>query len=72
MPIQIKPVIWEVPENIKAFSTTRIGGYSKGEYKDSNLSLDVGDEQTHVKKNRRDIKKTLNLNNGTLLDEANT
>jgi len=50
MPIQIKPVIWEVPENIKAFSTTRIGGYSKGEYKDSNLSLDVGDEQTHVKK----------------------
>jgi|TARA_B110000261_G_C12998325_1_gene323169 YfiH family protein len=61
MPIQIKPVIWEVPSNIKAFSTTRIGGFSKGEYKDSNLSLDVGDEQTHVKKNRRDIKKSLNL-----------
>ena len=37
MPIQIKPVIWDVPQNIKAFSTTRIGGYSKGEFKDSNF-----------------------------------
>ena len=61
MPIQIKPVIWEVPKNIKAFSTTRIGGYSKGEFKGSNLSLDVGDEQTNVRKNRRDISKSLNL-----------
>jgi YfiH family protein len=61
MPIQIKPVIWEAPSNIKACSTTRIGGYSKGEYKHSNLSLDVGDEQTNVRKNRKDIKKTLNL-----------
>ena len=69
MPIQIKPVIWEAPSNIQAFSTTRIGGYSKGEYKDSNLSLDVGDEQTNVRKNRRDIKKTLGLGRISVLTD---
>ena len=54
MPIQIKKVNWECPDNIKAFHTTRIGGSSKGLFKYSNLSFDVGDGQTNVKKNRKE------------------
>ena len=55
MPIQIKKVNWECPDNIKAFHTTRIGGSSKGLFKYSNLSFDVGDGKTIVKKNRREL-----------------
>lgn len=61
MPIQLKKPIWDVPGNIKSFYTTRIGGNSKGKYRHSNLSMDVGESQTSVKKNRADIKRSLGL-----------
>ena len=61
MPIQIKKVNWECPDNIKAFHTTRIGGSSKGLFKYSNLSFDVGDGQTNVKKNRKELRQLLKL-----------
>ncbi len=61
MPIQIKKVNWECPDNIKAIHTTRIGGFSKGHFKHSNLSFDVGDGQANVKKNRKELKELLNL-----------
>ena len=61
MPIQIKKVNWECPGNIKAFHTTRIGGSSKGLFKYSNLSFDVGDGQTNVKKYYLLTKKSSNF-----------
>ena len=61
MDIQIRKISWGVPENIHAFHTTRIGGVSKGVYKSSNLSYDVGDNPKNVKNNRRIIQKQLNL-----------
>ncbi len=44
---------WKVPRNIKAYSTTRIGGRSEGVYKGLNLGMHVGDEPLLVEKNRQ-------------------
>ena len=61
MPIQIKKVTWNVPDNIGCCYTTRIGGYSKNKFKQSNLSYDVGDSRISVRKNREELSKLLNL-----------
>ncbi len=44
---------WQVPHNIKAYSTTRIGGASEGKYKGLNLGMHVGDDSSLVEKNRQ-------------------
>ena len=61
MPIQIKKVTWDAPDNIGCCYTTRIGGYSKNKFSHSNLSYDVGDSRVNVRKNREELKKSLNL-----------
>ena len=61
MPIQIKEVNWDAPDNIGCCYTTRIGGYSKNKFGHSNLSYDVGDSRVSVRKNREELKKSLNL-----------
>ena len=61
MPIQIKKIGWDIPDTIGSCHTTRIGGCSKGTYGHANLSYDVGDTRTTVKKNRSELKKTLGL-----------
>ena len=61
MPIQIKKVAWDAPDNIGCCYTTRIGGYSKNKFSHSNLSYDVGDSRISVRKNREELKKSLNL-----------
>ena len=61
MPIQIKKIPWDVPDNIGCCYTTRIGGYSKNKFGHSNLSYDVGDSRVSVRKNREELKKTLGL-----------
>lgn len=43
---------WPAAKNIKAFSSTRIGGFSDGEYQGLNLGTHVGDELTKVEQNR--------------------
>jgi len=43
---------WQVPENIRAFSTTRLSGFSEGKYKGLNLGLHVKDDPIQVEKNR--------------------
>ena len=59
--IEIKKIGWDVPKNIKAFITTRIGGASRNKYKFANLSLDVGDSKSAVMSNREEVQRTLNL-----------
>ncbi len=44
---------WKVPEKIKAYSTTRIGGVSKGAYQGLNLGMHVKDDPLLVEKNRQ-------------------
>ena len=61
MPIQIKKVSWDAPDNIGCCYTTRIGGHSKNKFGHSNLSYDVGDSRVSVKKNREELKKSLDL-----------
>lgn len=52
---------WGAPANVKAVSTTRIGGFSDGVYKGFNLGLHVGDDQARVLKNRDALQRQLGL-----------
>ena len=54
----IKPD-WPVPEDIIAFTTTKLGGVSKGDFESLNLSLNVGDDPLSVRKNRKLVEKEL-------------
>ena len=56
----IKPD-WPVPEDIIAFTTTKLGGVSKGDFESLNLSLNVGDDPLSVKKNRKLVEKEVNI-----------
>ena len=46
---------WSIPPNIKAFTTSRNGGKSLGNYRSLNLSYDVGDNSSHIDKNREEL-----------------
>ena len=63
---------WPAPQGVYALCTTRAGGSSSGLFGTTNLSLNVGDDATHVLQNREllarsmsalDAKNTLNLSN---------
>ena len=56
----IKPN-WPAPENIRAFSTTRIGGKSTDIYSSFNLALHVDDNPKHVLENRQLLARHLDL-----------
>jgi hypothetical protein len=43
---------WLVPSNVQAFSTTRMGGFSQGQWGQLNLGDSCGDDPDHVRKNR--------------------
>lgn len=52
---------WQSPSNIRALSTTRLGGVSVDNYASNNLGLHVNDESSHVLSNRNNLYKSLNL-----------
>lgn len=54
---------WQAPNNIKALSTTKLGGVSIGAYCSNNLGLHVNDNPKHVLQNRDNLKQNLNLAN---------
>ncbi len=54
-------VDWPAAKNIKAFSTTRLAGFSKGNYQSFNLANHVGDDVVAINKNREKLKQFLNL-----------
>lgn len=47
---------WPVPANIKALSSTRVGGVSEHPFNSFNLADHVADKPDHVKENRRLLK----------------
>ncbi|MBW3697036.1 peptidoglycan editing factor PgeF [Vibrio sp. T187] len=44
---------WNAPKNVKAFASTRQGGYSSRQYQGLNLGAHVGDELSLVERNRQ-------------------
>lgn len=44
---------WNAPQNVKAVSSTRIGGYSSGSYQSLNLGMHVEDSPELVQRNRQ-------------------
>jgi YfiH family protein len=50
---------WEVPLQIKAFSTTRVGGFSKPPFDGLNLGLNAGDDPVDVLQNRSLLRSIL-------------
>lgn len=60
----IKPN-WNAPTNIKALTTTRLGGVSSSPYDSLNLGDHVGDEKSSVEQNRQrlcdDIRQSFQL-----------
>lgn len=52
---------WPAPENIRAFVSTRKGGYSQSPFDGFNLGDHVDDDPEAVKKNRQLLKETLSL-----------
>ena len=52
---------WPAPANIKAVSTTRLGGVSQQAYLGLNLGLHVGDNKEHVQRNRVQLQQELRL-----------
>ena len=61
MDVQIRKIAWGAPKNIIAYHSTKIGGWSKGAFASSNMSLDVGDNPKDVQKNRDSFIKQLGL-----------
>ncbi|MFQ5994255.1 MAG: peptidoglycan editing factor PgeF [Acidiferrobacterales bacterium] len=43
---------WPAPANVKALTTTRLGGYSEAPFDSFNLSMRAGDDAASVKRNR--------------------
>lgn len=52
---------WPAPTNVRAFSTTRVGGASRGAYASFNLGDHVGDDPAAVGRNRELLRSALNL-----------
>ena len=47
---------WSAPLRVRAFSTTRAGGVSEGEYASLNLGLSSGDDPARVAANRAIVR----------------
>lgn len=52
---------WPAPANVRAASTLRTGGISRGPFAGFNLADHVGDEPIAVASNRRQLRETLGL-----------
>lgn len=52
---------WCAPSNVKAASTTRLGGFSAGVYDTNNLAFHVADVTSYVVKNRAFLRERLAL-----------
>lgn len=52
---------WPLPANVKAVSTTRLGGASQQPYQGLNLGMHVGDKAEHVQRNRTQLQQELRL-----------
>lgn len=49
---------WKAPKQVRAFSSTRTGGFSQGVYQGLNLGMHVGDDPKLVLRNRQSLVET--------------
>lgn len=52
---------WPAPKHVRAYTTTRLNGFSHDPYASFNLGDHVGDDHENVLQNRTYLKKILNL-----------
>jgi YfiH family protein len=52
---------WNAPKNVKAFATTRTGGFSQAPYQGLNLGMHVGDNPSVVERNRQSVIEQLSM-----------
>ena len=52
---------WPAPARVRAASTLRVGGVSRGSYASLNLSAGAGDDEANVARNRRIFSEMLDL-----------
>lgn len=52
---------WDVCSRVTAFCTTRLGGVSKPPFDSLNFGLHVGDDESHVRENRRRLEDAMAL-----------
>jgi hypothetical protein len=58
---------YEMGPDVTAFSTTRHGGYSAGNYAEFNINRFCGDHEEHIRKNREALCSLLRISDGCLL-----
>lgn len=61
MSIEVVEAEWNSPRHVRALCTTRKGGVSSGPYESLNLSVNVGDDQADLARNREILRQSLNL-----------
>jgi YfiH family protein len=61
MAIEFVTTGWPAPSNVRAMTTTRIGGVSEGPFASLNLGNHVGDDPLRVEINRRRVAEALGL-----------
>lgn len=59
--IDVLTPAWTAPDNVVAFTTTRIGGVSVGQWQGLNLGAHVGDNIDHVAQNRQRLQRSQRL-----------
>lgn len=52
---------WPAPKQVKAFGSTRVGGFSQGPYQGLNLGMHVGDDAATVERNRSKLVQDANM-----------
>jgi len=52
---------WPAPHNVRAFSTTRVGGFSASPFESYNLAKHVQDDVRDIEKNRSQLRSQLNM-----------
>ncbi|WP_187992496.1 peptidoglycan editing factor PgeF [Vibrio harveyi] len=57
---------WSAPKNVKAFASTRVGGFSTSPYQGLNLGAHVGDDASIVEKNRNWLAQQANMPNAPI------
>jgi len=58
---EVLPADWPAPANVRALTTTRAGGVSRGPYESLNLGDHVGDDPDAVRQNRKRLYEALAL-----------
>ena len=62
-----KPYYYDMGADVTAFSTTRHGGYSTSRYAEFNINRYCGDNEEHIRKNRKALCSLLGISDDRLL-----